>query len=347
MRNLYWDHWKGVAIIAVVVIHALGTALTSAPTSLDYQAAVAIRQLINFPVALFVFIAAFFSFRPSRVLEPTAKRVVQRITRLLWPYLAWAAIYLSLGLASGNKTIADVPLLLLNGRAISVGYYVIVMIQLALLSPALERLSVRMLSWLLPCALVLSASFTYSVRLTSYEGIWANFPYNALPFFLWLPFYVAGLLVARKGLARLTHAPATLLRWSVSALILAALVEGYLLQSFAVDLAISQLKVSSMLASLGICTLVAVSAKSWQAVKGWKAFTVWLGSRSYYFYLSHILVLNAVQRALSQFSALDNAPMAFVLASVVVTISACCLSALLADRLLMAAPRMRRLVGLS
>lgn len=51
-RNNYWSMLKGIAILAVLMIHI--------PLTTDTNSLIATRQIINFPVAVFVFLSGFF-----------------------------------------------------------------------------------------------------------------------------------------------------------------------------------------------------------------------------------------------------------------------------------------------
>lgn len=54
----YFDSWKGAAILAVIAIHAAGTALTFPPDSYNWDFGLLIRQPVNFAVAMFLCWAA-------------------------------------------------------------------------------------------------------------------------------------------------------------------------------------------------------------------------------------------------------------------------------------------------
>lgn len=53
MRITYWDYWKGISIIAVVLIHASGIAASYPIYSLNFNTGIIIRQFINFSVPVF------------------------------------------------------------------------------------------------------------------------------------------------------------------------------------------------------------------------------------------------------------------------------------------------------
>ena len=60
-KQQYWQMVRGICILAVVMIHCpQGTA------GLDQTVWFGIRQIINFPVALFIFVAGYF-VNPSKV----------------------------------------------------------------------------------------------------------------------------------------------------------------------------------------------------------------------------------------------------------------------------------------
>lgn len=186
MRNQYWDTWKGAAIVAVVAIHACGSAVAFPDGSANQTFGVVLRQFINFPVAMFVLLSGMFA-QQGRKDVSYATTVRSRAARLLVPYLFWAAIYMAAKAAVGKLVVADIPEMMVTGTVTLVGYYVIVMLQLAILSPMLERLSNTGLKLSIPVSIAVSCAFTYGIRVGGVDEKWADFPYNALPFFVWLP----------------------------------------------------------------------------------------------------------------------------------------------------------------
>lgn len=345
MRNLYWDAWKGVAIVAVVAIHACASALAYPDGSVNQGFAVILRQFINFPVALFVFLSGFFA-QQGRPSASYIAGVRGRATRLLVPYLVWAAVYTCVKAVLGKLVLADLPEMVATGTVISVGYYVIVMLQIALLSPLLERLPARAIALAMPFSIVASCAFTYGIRTLASDSVWANFPYSALPFFLWLPFYLAGLMAGREGVGTPRHNGFLLLGLALIAAI-ASVVEAFAWLPGALELAISQLKLSSMITSLLVCGLVIALARHWGDASGWRRILAWLGARSFYFYLSHMLVLGVVQAVLHRVPGLDAIQPAFVGLAVVATIGVCAMGAVVFESLARTHRAALRWVGLA
>lgn len=345
MRNLYWDVWKGIAIVAVVAIHACGSALAFPDGSANQTFAVVLRQFINFPVALFVFLSGMFALQ-GRPANSYLSAVRSRASRLLVPYLVWAAVYSAAKAITGKLVLAELPEMLATGTVISVGYYVIVMLQIAVLSPALERLSSRALKVGIPVSIAASCAFTYGIRAGGLDGTWSHFPYSALPFFLWLPFYLAG-LVAGKSDSALNVG-----RWQIavglaSVAVACAVVEAFYWIPSSMELAISQLKLSSMITSLLVCALTVCVARTWVTASGWRWVLAWLGARSFYFYLSHMLVLGVVQAALRRVPGLDALQPAFVLLAVIATLVVCAAGAFVFERLVKGNRSILRWVGIA
>jgi surface polysaccharide O-acyltransferase-like enzyme len=69
MRISFWDKWKGVAIIAVVLIHALGSTANFPVGSLNNDFGIILRQFINFPVGLFIFLLLLTSLVQRTMLK--------------------------------------------------------------------------------------------------------------------------------------------------------------------------------------------------------------------------------------------------------------------------------------
>lgn len=289
MRVSVWDKWKGAAIIAVVLIHASGSTANFPVGSFNYEFGIILRQMINFPVGLFVFLAAFFATRSTRESDSYWVTVRKRVWRLALPFLLWSLIYFGAKLVRGSLVFEEIPLKLLNGSSVAVGYFVIVMIQMSLISPLLERFNFKQLIKLLPISLLLSLVTTYTLQLVYPESIISKFPYYALPFSIWLPFYIGGLIVGkRKGVvwnglsiggALLIYCLCVCLSFAESTLLLQEL-RG---------LATSQLKVTSILTTSSVCLLVIVAGR--RSDNNRENVLSWLGERSFYFYLSHMLIL--------------------------------------------------------
>ena len=116
---------RGIAIIAVVLIHNTPSGLMQ----------VYVRPVLNFAVAMFIFISGLLSsiekWSPWR-----------RIWKVLVPYFIWTMIYTIL---HNYHFVKDIPLLflknLITGKSEAIMYYVFVYCQLTLLIPLINKLA--------------------------------------------------------------------------------------------------------------------------------------------------------------------------------------------------------------
>ncbi len=128
IKSRYWQAVRGVCILAVIMIHC-----PVGQNGLDQIVWLALRQLINFPVAIFIFMAGYF-IKPEKV---NADYIINRGGgRLLLPFLLWDVIYTVKNVLFGdNVEWKSVLFDFLTGRAAAPLYYILVLFQLTLLTP--------------------------------------------------------------------------------------------------------------------------------------------------------------------------------------------------------------------
>ncbi len=278
MRSNYWDTWKGLAIIAVMVIHVL------AALSLSPSTEIIIRQFINFPVAIFIAIAGYFSYKP----EIQAVRFWQsKILRILPPYLIWTAVSILLFHRDHLENVSELLSDFFLGKGIGwgVGYFVIVLLQLVLITPLLVKIkstSSQILTIVI--SLIVSMAYTYVIKIKFGSSVLASFPYSVLPFFIWLPFYQLGLMMGR-GLNFKFNNPLLVALYLL--FVIVSIAEGLLLQKMGYGFGNSQVKITTFLAS-GTLFLLAVS---YQFINVKKNLLSWMGENSYPIYLIHTIVI--------------------------------------------------------
>lgn len=123
-RDNYFSLMKGVAILAVLVIHT--------PFMSEGASAIAARQIVTFAVAMFMFLSGFFSKPEFRW---------KSITRLGIPYLIWSVLWFAETLWSGSKEITtwSVVNAICFGGAFFPLYFLIVLIELKLITPLIYK----------------------------------------------------------------------------------------------------------------------------------------------------------------------------------------------------------------
>lgn len=154
-------------------------------TDLDYTVWIVLRQFINFPVAIFIFLAGYF-MTPEKTQGNYKTFLFKRGgIRLLLPYLVWSCIYLLKTAIFDGITIPHIVYALICGKAATPFYYIVVMIQLTIITPWLVRHRKKWMYLITPA---------YLVIIYAYNLVTGTVPllYETL-FPAWFFFYLLGM----------------------------------------------------------------------------------------------------------------------------------------------------------
>ncbi|MFO6494191.1 acyltransferase [Hafnia alvei] len=290
MRLKSLDAWKGIAIVAVVFIHSFGYLSTSPSGSADWYFGIVIRQFINFAVPVFFFISGYLAF--SEKYEGTVVFYGKRLKRIVPPYIIWSVIYISFSLVVLRKapSIMDVLVSVINGTSIEIGYFVIALIQLILLTPMLYHVkSMRCHLVILTLVSIIGFLYTYCTNFYSPLNKFSAFPYSAIPFFVWFIFYQSGFILRKYKPLISIKLPLYL----IASMLVISIVEAFYLYPYAgYAFSVSQLKISSVGMSLGVCLLV------YSTLERFKSHNALcnMGLASYGIYLSHIFIMRIMYK---------------------------------------------------
>ncbi len=169
---------RAAAIVAVIVIHAVDTPVITGSAGPLLWPYVAVDVAAHFAVPLFVFVsgAVLMHVHPPPVgWRPFVSR---RLTRLLPPYLAVSAVYLLVrALMEGPPTVLEIVVRLLTGTAYFHLWFVVLVVELALLYPVLaprvRSARPRTLALLgVPLALLATAYFLLKVFIFLAQPDW-------------------------------------------------------------------------------------------------------------------------------------------------------------------------------
>ena len=191
MKNRYWQMIRGLTIIAVVLIHCRSF-------STCYQDGIyylIMRNVINFPVPVFFFLAGFFcKFEKGKEKE----WMLNRLCKLIVPYLFWSFVYeIFYGFINGWGGVLYYCQELFLGRAATPFYYVIVLIYFTLITPILIS-SLKKKKWIL-----MIVAFSPIIQIWGYlalmfikngDVVWTYLKYSPV----WIVFYLGGILVNKN-----------------------------------------------------------------------------------------------------------------------------------------------------
>ncbi|MBE6401789.1 MAG: acyltransferase [Verrucomicrobia bacterium] len=262
-RSEFLQQIRGLCIVAVVLIHTVGMPINDETSYL----LVLMRGFINFPVAVFFFLAGFFNKSAGSYAGTERKKLFSRIIRLLVPYIFWTAFYLcayySLSVVAGKPfDLLRVPKAFLFGSATAPLYFLHVLLQLTLITPILvaiirgESLFSKVLKWGLfgttPLYILVRYGYDFCAG--------TDLPHYELPCFAWFTYYYLGLFCAQnRGLKTKTLGlfPSVLIAFLA---LFIAIWEGFAIYNQAgsemFSLAASQTRLGSMLFSLAIINLI-------------------------------------------------------------------------------------------
>lgn len=332
-RSSYWDNWKGIAIVAVVIIHSCGELSNFPPDSLTGLFGIGLRQAVNFAVPIFLAIAGFFAGRGSS--GPSGEFYRKRLTRILAPYLIWTTIYLVRDGLADSLTIRQVIKGYFFGTGIGIGYFVIVLIQFTLLTPFITRLNSRRKHFSIMIIMtVVGVFFTYYFPALHPDSPLARFPAYALPFFVWYPFFHLGIYVSQQGVAGIAFdRPRTFIALA-STFAVAAFIEGYF---WAIQgnygFGTSQLKLSNILFSASLFLAIAALSRG-NSVFNHESWLAVAGRNSYAIYLIHMMLLVPIQQVATSYSGLVEVQPLYIFISASTALIACVALALILRRLL-------------
>lgn len=280
-RSQYWQMVRGLCILAVIMIHC--------PTgqnysNYEYVGWVVLRQFINFPVAVFIFLAGYFT-KPEKTQGNYSNYLVKRGgERLLLPYLTWSCIYLIKDAIFGQGTIKHAIYALLCGKAVAPFYYIIVMLQLTVITPWLVK---HRRGWMYLITPV------YLVAIYIYNIVCGTTPlfYETL-FPAWFFFYIFGMDCRNGKWDRLiSKISFSWIFWGLGF----SFVETAVLKSFGcVDgFIVSQIRFCSFLFATVVILLLLKKEKNMK-----KNIITIIGDCSYGIFYSHMLIMWIVRKGI-------------------------------------------------
>lgn len=273
-RDLFFDRLRGVAILCVVLIHAM-----TSKGSFE----LVIRQIIAFAVPIFIFISGYFmSNKEIQSLKEYIEFLKKRVNKVVIPYILWTIAAIGLNFVQGeNLTVYKVVKMFLLGTSMTPFYFIIVILQLYLLMPLLKKLNI----WVALSMNIISLVVLY---ILSFNGYFLKFPYYALPLTMWIGYFSLGMAIKQKKYNfKISY---TLLFIIISFAL--SVIESIMISDFA----FSTVKISSFLYSISlILFLLTIKNKFVKSI-----FLVKLGNYAFGIYFMHMFALIVLGKILSK-----------------------------------------------
>ena len=305
-RDDSFDVLRGVAIIAVIAIHATTMELVEPNTKNSFTNLyflLMIRQCYNFAVPSFLFVSGFFIGRRSQPdVENYGRFLLRRLKQVLVPYFVWSLSLLAYGaVRTGEFSSVSWLRLLVTGQVMGHFYFPLLIAQFYILTPVIKRLILSLRIGFLILLLLNGAYLSWLYFLRYSFGVEPNFAITALPFISWLFFFSFGILVGGNQ---------RVLRWLEQRVLLwlALSLLGVFMQWAEAIIAIklfdqpggaaSALKFSSFFYSFALLSaFIGIRNIGLPA----NSLLIFTGRNSYAIYLAHGLILTKVYWALYGF----------------------------------------------
>lgn len=183
MKNRYFQFLKGISIIAVILIHMINISESRFVNNIN----IVIRSIINFSVPLFIFISGYF-VNTNKIQNNYKDYIFGRLKRLIIPLIIWTFLYGVLSFVSGN-TLMDVLKRLITFRTAPQLYYLLVLIQLNILTPSIYKATNNkyfkiILYSITPLFLLINLLFNLN---------FIEIPFYSFLIFGWLIYYLIGI----------------------------------------------------------------------------------------------------------------------------------------------------------
>lgn len=195
VKNQFVQSLKGLCIIFVVMIHLpWGTA-----DNWSVWIWIGVRQIINFAVATFFFLSAYYSKKFNDDDEFSVSHYYgKRMTRLLVPYVIWTSVYVFvIPILTTGQIDSQWLFHMLTGKGPT--YFLLALAQFTLLLPLLQRYKshrwLNVLFWLITPAYL---TFYYSYNLTTGE----EFRPEQFFCFPWFACYYMGLKMQNQKFSK-------------------------------------------------------------------------------------------------------------------------------------------------
>jgi len=311
-RDESFDALRGIAIIAVVAIHASssGLDLNNVTSSLNFDLTLLLRQLYNFAVPSFLFISGYFLSRYEfNSINDVVNFFTKRLSRILIPFLFWSLVFLCYKIYKGaDINLSDFIIRVITGRAAAPFYFIFLLLQLYTLTPVFYQINrLRYGPTLILCSNIFAMTIIYYIQI--YHSEIDGFYWYSAPFISWVIFYELGLITGcNEHVARKLRIGITGIKTAVIVVLMAlsiSIIEGLAIINHTgnLDFATTAVKFSSFIYSLACLWLFLIIRHLNIA---WSMLLIKIGNVSFGIFLIHSIILGKVSSFLETFDIFNH-----------------------------------------
>lgn len=188
-KNEYYQMIRGICIISVILIHVLSKQNNVYADSFN----VIVRTIINFCVGIFIFLSGYF-VNIKRVEEDKKGWILERLKRVGIPYAIYSILAATIDFIKNEETISRYIFNIILGKSSVQLYYILVLIQLTLLTPLFVKI-IRKNNTILNFFILIITPIYY-ILILIFSDINNFFALNYATIFLaWLIYFYIGLYI--------------------------------------------------------------------------------------------------------------------------------------------------------
>lgn len=299
-KDLFFQGVRGICIVAVVLIHCMTGAMFEHESllSFSYDYWIVFRQFINFPVAVFIFLSGYF-VKQKEYGKDSFKAIMRRGGRLLVPFMIWSLIYTAYNFVIQGFQINGIKAVLhiLTGSASGQLYFILVLIQLTILTPlCIKCLESKTLNRLAFCITPFYLIVLYNIQCIYKIQV----PFYQTFFPAWFLFYYYGLYVCKNKKVFLQKTNLLKGLEFVFLALIFSVFEAFVLKSFGLPdgFVTSQIKLSSFCYAMAVIQLLLV-VHNIEPSQRFSRLLVILGDYSYGIYYVHCIWLSVLTKGIT------------------------------------------------
>lgn len=291
-KSKYFQSIRGVCILAVILIHSL----QFSDNIMANYLFIGIRSCINFCVAVFIFMAGYFT-NINKFDNDKKGFYKTKFKRLVIPLLLWNLIYVSIKLICGKyENIYSLIKSLFSFSSSAQLYYILVLIQLFILLPLIiKMLNNKRTKWILytitPLYNIILMVINFKLKIM--------IPFYQYFIFGWLLYFVLGIEYRKnENIINQTNRCLLVVLCMVVSVILNIIL--YKNNIFTYNMLISQINILSCLLSINIIKYVMYLNSKTKSNK--QTILSNIGDESYGMYYNHMLILLITRKITEMFT---------------------------------------------
>ena len=298
-KDLYYQIIRAICIFAVILIHCKnGIEYRESEFNWNYYYWIGFRQIINFPVSVFMFLAGYFVNQEVVIISPK-NWVLNRLYRLYLPFLFWSFLYT---IISVRRDFAlDFIFVLKTFLKILIGYngihlyFVFILIQLIILTPLVLKHHNTKILILLTCIIF------YILKYISVFNNWKYFEeYWKFLFPCFGIFYIFGIEIKVSNYKKyLDKIPLFFIVCLMFVFLCFSFFEAFVLNNVGINdnFVVSQVKLSSVFYSMSVIVFI-IKLHDYIKSKSNMNFLILVGNNSFQIYFFHVIVLLLINKIL-------------------------------------------------